>query len=152
MFTEEKTNNIPSFEDRNYIDLLEDTVISPEIILKSINMIKAGKSQKPDLIHQRLLKETSNCIALPLRKLFRQSLDEGKLPVEWKIANVTALFKSGERQLPDNYRPISLTSVVGKLLERIIRNEIENHMESNNLFTEEQHGFVAGRSCTSQPL
>ena len=151
VFTEEETKSIPSFEDRNFIDPLEDTLISPEIIVKSINMIKAGKSQGPDLIHPRLLKETSNCIALPLSKLFRQSLDEGKLPAEWKIANVTALFKSGERQLPENYRPISLTSVVGKLLERIIRNEIVNHMESNNLFAEEQHGFVAGRSCTTQP-
>ena len=152
VFTEEETKNIPSFEDRNFTEPLEDTLISPEIIVKSINMIKAGKSQGPDLIHPRLLKETSNCIALPLSKLFRQSLDEGKLPAEWKIANVTALFKSGERQLPENYRPISLTSVVGKLLERIIRNEIVNHMESNNLFAEEQHGFVAGRSCTTQLL
>ena len=115
-------------------------------------MIKAGKSQGPDLIHPRLLKETSNCIALPLSKLFRQSLEEGKLPEEWKIANVTALFKSGERQLPENYRPISLTSAVGKLLERIIRNEIVNHMESNNIFAEEHHGFVAWRSCTTQLL
>ena len=57
-----------------------------------------------------------------------------------------------ERQLQENYRPISLTSVVGRLLERIIRNEIVNHMESNNLFAEEQHGFVAGRSCAIQLL
>ena len=65
---------------------------------------------------------------------------------------MTALFKSGDRQLPENYRPISLTSVVCKLMERIIRNEIVSHMESNNLFSEEQHGFIAGRSCTTQLL
>ena len=65
---------------------------------------------------------------------------------------MTALFKSGDRQLPENYRPISLTSVVCKLMERIIRNEIASHMESSNLFAEEQHGFIAGRSCTTQLL
>ena len=65
---------------------------------------------------------------------------------------MTALFKSGDRQLPENYRPISLTSVVCKLMERIIRNEIVSHMESNNLFAEEHYGFIAGRSCTTQLL
>ena len=65
---------------------------------------------------------------------------------------MTALFKSGDRQLPENYGPISLTSVVCKLMERIIRNEIVSHMESNNLFVEVQHGFIAGRSCTTQLL
>ena len=65
---------------------------------------------------------------------------------------MTALFKSGDRQLPENYRPISLTSVVCKLMERIIRNEIFSHMEPNNLFAEEQHGFIGGRSCTTQLL
>ena len=86
------------------------------------------------------------------QKLFRQSLDEGKLPEDWKKANVTALFKSIERKIPENYRPISLTSVVCKLMERIIRNKIVDLMESNNLFAKEQHGFRAGRSCTTQLL
>ena len=60
--------------------------------------MKAGKSQGPDMIHPRILKETSSQIIEPLTKLFRQSLDEAKLPEDWKKANVTALFKSGERK------------------------------------------------------
>ena len=126
--------------------------ITPDKVSKSINAMKIGKSQEPDLIHPRLLKETNDCIVSPLCKLFRQSLDQGQLPNDWKIANVTTLFESGDRQLPENYRPISLTSVVYKLMERIIRNEIVSHMESNNLFVEEQHGFIAGKSCTTQLL
>ena len=68
------------------------------------------------------------------------------------MANVAAIFKNGDKKLPENYRPISLTSVPGKILERIIRNEIVNHMTENNLFTTCQHGFIAGKSCTTQLL
>ena len=85
--------------------------------------MKAGKSQGPDMIHPRILKETSCQIIEPLSnysgshwtKLNYQKIGEKK-------ANVTALFKSGERKLPENYRPISLTPVVFKLMERIIKN------------------------------
>ena len=56
------------------------------------------------------------------------------------------------KKLPENHRPISLTSVPGKILERIFRNEIVQHMTENNLFTTCQHGFIAGKSCTTQLL
>ena len=68
------------------------------------------------------------------------------------MANVAAIFKKGDKKLPENYRPISLTSVPGEILERIIRNEIVNHMTENNLFTTCQHAFIAGKSCTTQLL
>ena len=68
------------------------------------------------------------------------------------MANVTAIFKKGDKKLPVNYRPISLTSVPGKILERIIRIDIVQHMTENNLFTTCQHGFIAGKSCTTQLL
>ena len=104
------------------------------------------------MIYLRLLKETKDSIVSPFAKLFRQSLEQGKLPSDWKIANVATLFKSGDMQLPENYKTISLASVVCKLLERIIKNEMVTHTGSNNLFEEEQHGFITGRSCTSQLL
>ena len=104
------------------------------------------------MIHPRLLKETCSSISSPLKHLFRKSLDEGILPEDWKKANVTAIFKNGDRKRPENYRPISLTSVVCKLMEKLIRDENVNHIESNNLFTEEQHGFISGKSCTTQLL
>ena len=68
------------------------------------------------------------------------------------MANVTAIFKKGDRKLLENYKPISLTSVPGKLLERIIRDQIVNHMTTNNLFATCQHGFITGKSCTTQLL
>ena len=80
------------------------------------------------MIHPRLLKETCSSISLPLKHLFRKSLDEGIQPEDWKKADVTAIFKSGDRKLPENYRTISLTSVVCKVIEKLIRDEIVNHM------------------------
>ena len=65
---------------------------------------------------------------------------------------MTAIFKNGTKSKPENYRPISVTSVPGKLFERIIRDAIVKHMEENNLFSKVQHGFVSGRSCTKQLL
>ena len=67
-------------------------------------------------------------------------------------AHVSAIFKSGSKSKPENYRPISLTSVPGKLLERFIRNEIVVHMAANNRFAKSQLGFRAGKSCITQLL
>ena len=152
VFTKEKDENLPHFEERYITHPLEELEITSKTVEKSLSSMKAGKSQGPDMIHPRILKETSSQIIEPLTKLFRQSLDEAKLPEDWKKANVTPLFKSGEKKLPENYRPISLTSVVCKLMERIIRNKIIDHTESNILFAKQQHGFRAGRSCTTQLL
>ena len=152
VFTKEKDEKLPHFEERYITHPLEELEITSETVEKSLSSMKAGKSQGPDMIHPGILKETSSQIIEPLTKLFRQSLDEAKLPEDWKKANVTALFKSGERKLPENYKQICLTSVVCKLMERIIRNKIVDLMESNNHFAKQQHRFRAGRPCTTQLL
>ena len=82
----------------------------------------------------------------------KKSVNECKIPGIWKLGSVTAIFKSGSKLKPENYRPISLTSVPGKILERIIRNEIVEHMTNNSLFSRSQHGFLVGKSCTTQLL
>ncbi|XP_038671336.1 uncharacterized protein LOC119975618, partial [Scyliorhinus canicula] len=82
-----------------------------------------------------------------LALIFRSSLATGIVPEDWRIANVVPLFKKGSRDNPGNYRPVSLTSVVGKVLERIIKDTIYNHLDRNNMIRDSQHGFVKGRSC-----
>ena len=77
-------------------------------------------------------------------------MDEGTLPNDWKKANVTPLHKKGPKHKVSNYRPISLTSILCKTMERIVRDAIMEHMESNNLFTKHQHGFRKGHSCVTQ--
>jgi len=103
-------------------------------------------------LHPSLLKELADQLAYPLTQIFNKSLSVGKLPSNWKEAHVTPIHKKGSRTEPGNYRPVSLTSVVGKVLESIIRDILVDHFMVNNLFTDSQHGFVPKRSCTTQLL
>ena len=69
-----------------------------------------------------------------------------------KKANISAIFKKGEKKKTENYRPISLTSVPCKLMEKLVRDIIVRHMTENNLFSNTQHGFIKGKSCVTQLL
>ena len=88
----------------------------------------------------------------PLYALFRQSLNEGRLPQSWKDGHVTPIFKKGSRTKVENYRPVSLTSVICKVMEKIMRKALIEHMITNKLLSDSQHGFIQGRSCTTQLL
>ena len=91
-------------------------------------------------------------IALPLSILFQKSLEEGFLPDDWLKACVTAIHKKGEKNAPNNYRPVSITSIICKLMESIVRDEIVDHMVTNKLFSKQQHGFVPFRDCMTNLL
>ena len=82
-----------------------------------------------------------------LRTLFQSSLDSQVIPDDWRSANITPLFKQGDKQQPSNCRPISLTSIVSKLLEQIINSNIMQHLEINNILSDHQYGFRHSRSC-----
>ena len=98
------------------------------------------------------MKECKNSIVPPLTTISRKSLQESVLPDIWKQANVTAIYKKGDKTKPENYRPISLTSVPCKLMKRIMRNQIVEHMTRNNFFSPFQHRFISGKSCVTQLL
>ena len=83
----------------------------------------------------------------PLQIIFQMSLDKGECPSDWKTANVTPIHKKGDRTDPSNYRPVSLTSQVCKVLELLVRARLIEHLDVNNLMNEAQHGFREGRSC-----
>jgi Reverse transcriptase (RNA-dependent DNA polymerase) len=82
----------------------------------------------------------------------RDSLREGQVPVDWRTANVTPIFKKGTKADPGNYRLISLTSVACRLMESIVKDKIVQHLDKNNLIRATQHGFMRGRSCTTNLL
>ena len=84
--------------------------------------------------------------------IYGDSLDSGETPDDWRTANVAPIFKKGDRNNPANYRPVSLTSQVCKVLESIIREGVIEHLNNNNLLAEEQHSFREGRSCLSNLL
>ena len=72
-------------------------------------------------------------MAKPIAHIFSKSVETGEFPAELELANVTTIFKKGDKSDPGNYRPISLTSVLGKLLETILRDKIVAHLEENKL-------------------
>ncbi|CAL4067024.1 unnamed protein product [Meganyctiphanes norvegica] len=84
--------------------------------------------------------------------IFEESLQTGETPDDWRKANVTPIFKKGDRNDPANYRPVSLTSQVCKMLETVVRDNILNHLKENDLLSDKQHGFREGRSCLSNLL
>ena len=88
-----------------------------------------------------VLKECAEEIYLTLTDIFHKSLLSGVIPDDWKKANSTCIFKKGNKQDPGNYRPVSLTSVICKLLERTAREEIVNHLSVNKLLSDSQFGF-----------
>ena len=79
-------------------------------------------------------------------------MEEGVVPEDFREANVTPIFKNGDRSGAGNYRPIGLTSIVGKLMESIIRDRIVEHLETYNLINDSQHGFRRRRSCLTNLL
>ncbi|CAM5130961.1 unnamed protein product [Natator depressus] len=97
-------------------------------------------------IHPRVLKELKCEIAELLTVVCNLSFKSATIPNDWKIANVTPIFKKGSRGDPGNYRPVSLTSVPGKLVETIVKNKIVRHIEEHKLLCKSQHGFCKGRS------
>ena len=98
------------------------------------------------------LKQCKEELSTPLCILWRQSLDKGIVPDELKRSTITPIYKGGSRSLAANYRPVALTSHVIKIFEKVLRAHIVKHMDENNLFNPNQHGFRSGRSCLSQLL
>ncbi|MEJ1857794.1 reverse transcriptase family protein, partial [Escherichia coli] len=99
------------------------------------------------------LRELQAQILQPLTKIFNHSVRLGKVPEDWKLANVTPIYKKkGDKKVALNYRPISLTSVAGKILEKILRDRLVRFLESNNIISDTQHGFRHKRSCLTNLL
>ena len=120
VYTEEDLYNVPDLEYREG-DELSIIEVTEEEVNKLLKNLVPDKSPGPDNIHPRVLKECADQLSSPLRILFCTSLKEGKIPESWKEANVTPIFKKGAKSKVENYRPISLTSVCCKLLERLVR-------------------------------
>ena len=102
------------------------------------------------MIPARLLKESVDDLAPILALILNKSVQSGTVPDDWKTANVSAVFKKGQRYDPANYRPVSLTCLCCKMLEHIIVSNVINHVDTNNIIKDCQHGFQARRSCETQ--
>ena len=99
-----------------------------------------------------MLKRLAKVLSKPITMIFQESIKRRIVPKQWKIAWITVVFKKGRRLLAGNYRPISLTSVLSNLIEKIIRDHISEHMVTNGFYSNKQYGFIKKRSAPLQLL
>ena len=128
------------------------THITPELVEKKLEKLNVNKCPGLDGIHPRMLFELKKELARPLSIFFSSSLEFGVVPADWKDAGITPLFKKGKKSDPQNYRPISLTSLVCKVLESLIKDSILSHLSKFSLIRSSQHGFTKNRSCLTNLL
>ena len=124
--------------------------ISPQDVQDAISTVDPSKACGPDLISPKLLREGSNELALPLSIYFNKLICNSYFPSQWKLANVTPIYKKSDPSKPQNYRPISLLSCLGKIMERCIHKYLYNFLIQNNILTSSQSGFMKGDSTVNQ--
>uniref|UniRef100_K7EZY7 Reverse transcriptase domain-containing protein n=1 Tax=Pelodiscus sinensis TaxID=13735 RepID=K7EZY7_PELSI len=122
-------------------------VVGKEQVRNYLEKLNVHKSMGPDLVHPRVLRELANIIVEPLAIIFEKSRRSGEIPDDWKKANVVPIFKKGKKDDPGNYRPVSLTSVPGKIMEGILKESILRHLDERKVIRNSQHGFTKGKSC-----
>ena len=150
MFSNEENELGVLMELGNSESNLIDIEFTENDIIKSIDKLSVNSAAGPDGIPAILLKKCAGTLSLPLKILWKSSMNTVSIPDEMKLGLITPVYKGGSRSEPANYRPITLTSHIVKTFERIVVEKLVLYMEESNLFNESQHGFRRGRSCLSQ--
>ena len=119
-------------------------------VFKLLDRLNPRKASGADDIPSILLKTCAKEIAPMLTFIIQQTINDQSVPADWRRANVTPIFKKGSRAKPENYRPVSLTSICCKIAEHVIVSQTMAHMDNNNHLSDNQHGFRRKRSCESQ--
>ena len=115
--------------------------VSPAFVLLELRKLKSTKATGLDGIPARLLKDAAQEVAKPIANLINLSFSTGEIPQEWKEAKVTPIFKSGEKDDVNNYLPISILSLISKIMERAIQVQLISFLTENNVLSEHQSGF-----------
>ena len=144
-------DNMPEMQ-ANFVDELRNITVTRDEVVCLLERINVNKSCGPDNIHPLVLQKTAKAASHPLTLIFNRSLETGEVPDDWRTANVTPIHKKGDKTDPSNYRPVSLTSQVCKVMESIVRRHLMTHLVRNNILSDKQHGFREGRSCLTNLL
>jgi len=135
-------SNIPPFESRNFCVPLTDIEFNEEAVLSIMRRTNVYSAMGTDEAHPRILKEASEQLKHTVTTYFEKSLSDNTVPSLWKEAIVTPIYKNGDRHSPKSYRPISLTCIISKWMEKLVKKAIMDHLGENNLLSPNQHGFV----------
>ena len=152
VFSSEDLENLPEVDGGLAGERLLDMVISREKVRDMLGRLRANKAPGLDDLSPRLLLHFPDEILVPVCMLFEKSLKEGQVPEDWRRANVVPIYKAGDRGRARNYRPVSLTCQLCKIFEKLVRDELVEHLEGNGLLKGTQHGFRKGRSCLTNLL
>ncbi|KAK4810256.1 hypothetical protein QYF61_013071 [Mycteria americana] len=117
-------------------------IIQEEAVNNLLRHLDTHKSMGLDGIHPRVLRELAEELAKPLSIIYQHSWLTGEVPDDWRLGN----------EDPGNYRPVSLTSVLGKIMEQFILSALNRHVQANQGISPRQHGFMKGRSCLTNPI
>ena len=136
-------------EDKETEATFSQVHITEKKVKEKIRNLKTHSAAGPDGTGPKILKEAMNELAKPLTYIFKYSLETGQVPHDWRHARVTPIYKKGTKGDPGNYRPVSLTCISCRLLESLKKDGMTTHLADNNLIRDSQHGFLKGKSCTS---
>ena len=155
MFTQEQSGELPKAKSI-YLGgeegLLQKIQVGVKAVKEQLGNIRGDQALGPDNMHPRVLRDVAEQVSELLTEIFNPSLESGQVPENWRVANVTPLFKKGSREELGNYRPVSLTSVVWKVLETLIKDQLRTHLNTYKLSNGSQHGFIKGSSCLANVL
>ena len=153
VFTREATGDLPQAETM-YVgeEPLTDIKFEEEEVERKLRNIKQTGAPGPDKVWSKVLHDMADILAGPLAIIYNKLMEEGGVPLIWKMANVCPIFKKGTKGDPANYRPVSLTCVVGKVMESLVRDKIMEHLDRNSLIRPSQHGFMSGKSTATNML
>ena len=129
---------------------MEQITVTDVGVRKLLQKCNPRRASGPNMVPARLLKGCSEELSPILTIIFNKSLQTGTVPDDWKTANVSAIFKKGQRYDPANYRPVSLMCLCCKILEHVIVSNVLKHLDCYKILTGCQHGFCTRRSCETQ--
>ena len=131
---------------------LDTITIDEETVEKYLSLVDPTKSSTPDCIHPRIIKECASGLTTPLTIIYQMSISSGTVPSQWKNGNITPIHKGESRHEACNYRPITITSLLCRTMEKIVKDALVKHLDLHNYITDSQHGFRSKRSCLTNLL
>ena len=134
---------------KSFVHLLS---VRGNMVKAKLIKLKMNKAPGVDLIGTRMLIELADEILHIVAELFSKSLSSGDIPQDWRLTNITPIFKKGKKTNKANYRPVSLTVILCKVFESLVRDKMIEHLERFSLIKDMQHGCVKNKSCLSNLL